>query len=169
MTVLGYDPYLTKEQLAARGAEKVELDELMKRADYVTLHCPRTSETFGLIDYAKLSLMKPNAYLLNTARGGIIEEDALYQALQSRQIAGAALDCFIGEPLTQPSRFADLDNVILAPHSIAWTNELFRDIGSTACRSLRDLAQGRRPHGIVNPEVFDRPSFQTNWNRLRLK
>jgi phosphoglycerate dehydrogenase-like enzyme len=113
--------------------------------------------------------MKSNAYLLNTARGGIIEEDALYQALKSRQIAGAALDCFIGEPLTRPPRFAELDNVILAPHSIAWTNELFRDIGSAACRSLSDLAQGRRPHGIVNPEVFDRPTFQKKWDRLRLQ
>ena len=153
----------------ALGVSMTDLDTVLRESDFVSLHCPLNDRTRNLIGARELSLMKPNAYLLNTARGGIIEEDALYQALQSRQIAGAALDCFIGEPLTQPSRFADLDNVILAPHSIAWTNELFRDIGSAACRSLRDLAQGRRPHGIVNPQVFDRPSFQTKWNRLRLK
>lgn len=166
---LVFDPMLTAAQIEAAGARSATLDELLSQADFVSLHCPLNDRTRNLIGARELSLMKSNAFLLNTARGGIIEEDALYQALKTRQIAGAALDCFIGEPLTQPSRFAELDNVILAPHSIAWTNELFRDIGSTACRSLLDLAQGRRPHGIVNPEVFDRPAFQQKWERLRLK
>lgn len=93
----------------------------------------------------------------------------LYEALAERRIAGAALDCFAEEPPPAPPRFSELENVLLAPHSIAWTNELFREIGRTACQSLADLAQGRRPHGIVNPEVFDRPGFQEKWNRLRLE
>ncbi|MDB5341237.1 MAG: Hydroxypyruvate reductase, partial [Planctomycetaceae bacterium] len=110
--------------------------------------------------------MKPNGYLINTARGGIVEEDALYAALSSGQIAGAALDCFVGEPLTAPPRWAELDNILLAPHSIAWTDELFRDIGRAACQGLLDLAAGKKPRGVVNPEVFDRPSFQTKWQRI---
>ena len=76
--------------------------------------------------------MKPDAYLLNTARGGIVDEDALYAALAEKRIAGAALDVFLGEPILQPHRFGRLDNVLLAPHSIGWTHELFRDIGRTA-------------------------------------
>ncbi len=166
---LVFDPMLSPAQIEAEGARAATLDELLSQSDFVTLHCPLNDRTRNLIGARELSLMKPSAYLLNTARGGIIDEDALFQALHTRQIAGAALDCFIGEPLTQPPRFAELDNVILAPHSIAWTNELFRDIGRAACRSLSDLAQGRRPLGIVNPDVFDRPTFQAKWNRLQLK
>lgn len=168
-TPLVFDPLLSPSQIEAAGARAATLDELLSQSDFVSLHCPLNDRTRNLIGARELSLMKPNAYLLNTARGGMIDEDALYQALTSKQIAGAVLDCFIGEPLMKPPRFAELDNVILAPHSIAWTNELFRDIGSTACHSLSDLAQGHRPHGIVNPEVFDRPTFQAKWKRLRLQ
>ena len=109
--------------------------------------------------------MKPSAYLINTARGGIVDEDALYDALESGQIAGAAIDCFVGEPITTPHRFGKLDNVLLAPHSIAWTHEIFRDIGQTACQAMLDLSLGRQPKGVVNPAVFDQPDFQTKWNR----
>src|SRR4051812_27624838 len=112
--------------------------------------------------------MKPDAYIINTARGGIIDDTALFDVLRVRRLAGAALDCFVGEPLAAAPRFAELDNVILAPHSIAWTDEMFRDIGRTICRAVVDLARGRRPQGVVNPEVFDRPSFQAKWARLRL-
>lgn len=166
---LVFDPGLSPATIEAEGGRAASLEELLSLSDFVSLHCPLNEKTRNLIGSRELSLMKPTAYLLNTARGGIIEEDALFEALQSRRIAGAALDCFVGEPLTKPPRFAELENVILAPHSIAWTHEMFRDIGSTACRSLRDLAQGQRPHGVVNPEVFDRSTFQTKWSRLRLK
>ncbi len=138
----------------------------MRQSDFVSLHCPLNEHTRNLIGADELSLMKPTAYLLNTARGGIIEEDALYEALASRAIAGAALDCFVGEPLTAPSRWSQLDNVILAPHSIAWTDELFRDIGRCACQTLIDVSQRREPRGLVNPEVLQRASFQAKWLRL---
>ena len=91
--------------------------------------------------------MKPDAYLINTARGGIVDEDALYEPLAAGRIAGAAIDCFVGEPLSEPPRFGEFDNVLLAPHSIAWTDEMFRDMGQTACRAMVDLALGRRPRG----------------------
>ena len=110
--------------------------------------------------------MKSDSYLINTARGGIVDEDALALALRERRIAGAAVDCFLHEPVTTPHHLGEFDNVLLAPHSIAWTDELFRDIGRTACQGIVDLTQGRRPPGVVNPEVFERPGFQEKWKRL---
>ena len=110
--------------------------------------------------------MKPGSYLINTARGGIVDEAALAEALTTRQIAGAALDCFAEEPLTAPPVFAGFDNVLLAPHCIAWTDEMFRDIGRTACESIVGLAAGTMPRGVVNPEVFSRPGFVEKWRRL---
>jgi phosphoglycerate dehydrogenase-like enzyme len=110
--------------------------------------------------------MKPDAYLINSARGGIVDEDALFEALQGNRIAGAALDCFAAEPVVTPSRFGTLENVLLAPHSIAWTDELFRDIGRAACQGMVDLALMKRPNGVLNPQVFDRPGFKEKWQRL---
>jgi phosphoglycerate dehydrogenase-like enzyme len=87
--------------------------------------------------------------------------------LKERRIAGAAIDCFLQEPITKPHRFGELENVLLAPHSIAWTEELFRDIGRTACQGILDLSLGRKPHGALNPEVFEKPEFQAKWRRYR--
>ena len=110
--------------------------------------------------------MKPTAYLLNLARGGVVDEDALYTALRNRSIAGAAVDCFEKEPVNTPHRFGQLDNVILAPHSIAWTNELFSDIGRVACTSILDVLSGKIPQGVVNPQITEKQSFQDKWRRV---
>jgi phosphoglycerate dehydrogenase-like enzyme len=166
MTPLVFDPFVPASIATEAGVKLVTLDELLTHADFVSIHCPLNEQTRNLISTRELMLMKPAAYLINTARGGIIDEDALETALMNGRIAGAALDCFVGEPITSPSRFAHLDNVLLAPHAIAWTDELFRDIGRTVCQGLRDLAEGRRPRGVVNPEVFERPAFQMKWKRL---
>jgi phosphoglycerate dehydrogenase-like enzyme len=139
----------------------------MARADFVTVHCPFNEHTENLISAPELELMKRDAFILNTARGGIINEDALFEALFAERIAGAALDCFADEPVTEPHRFAQLENVILASHNIAWTRELFRDIGAMASRNLIDLANGKQPKSVVNPEVFDRPTFQKKWDSVR--
>jgi phosphoglycerate dehydrogenase-like enzyme len=162
---LAFDPFVKPDSTAAGGVRLVSLGELLAQADFVSLHCPLTDQTRGLIGARELALMKPEAYLLNTARGSIVDEDALYQALKERRIAGAALDCFAQEPVTSPPRFGELDNVLLAPHSIAWTNELFRDIGRAACQVMVDLSLGKKPRGALNPEVFDRPAFQEKWKR----
>lgn len=167
-TPLVFDPFVDAETAAKAGVRKVELDELLRESDFVSVHCPLNEHTRNLIGSRELSLMKPSAYLLNTARGGIVEETALRDVLVSGRIAGAALDCFVGEPITGPHPLTGLDNVLLAPHAIAWTDELFREIGRTVCRGMVDLAQGRRPKGVVNPAVFDRPSFQAKWGRLQL-
>lgn len=166
---IAFDPFVDAATAESLGVEKVSLDELMQRADFVSIHCPLTDETSGLVGAQELNLMKPEAYLINTARGGIVDEDALFEHLQQGRIAGAGIDCFVGEPIVEPHRFGALNNVILAPHSIGWTEELFRDIGRMACQSLVDLALGRVPPGVVNKEVFERHGFQQKWKRLQVK
>ena len=142
---MAYDPFVDAALLNECGARSVSLDELLSTADFVSLHCPLTEHTRGLIGAREIGLMKPDAYLINTARGGIVDEEALYAALRDKRIAGAAIDCFETEPTTGPHPLGEFENVILAPHSIAWTEELFRDIGRTACQAMLDLSLGRRP------------------------
>ena len=166
---LVYDPFMDEINAEKLGVKKVELHELMKHSDFITLHCPLNEHTRDLISHRELELMKSSSFIINTARGGIINEDALFKALSEKKIAGAALDCFNDEPVLKPNRFSELDNVILAPHSIAWTQELFRDIGMMCSQHMIDLANGIRPHGVVNPEIFDRPSFQEKWKALRVQ
>ena len=164
---IAFDPFLKEADAAALGVRLVSLDRLMSEADFVSVHCPLSDGTRNLIGEKEIALMKPTAFLINTARGGIVNEDALFSALQEQRIAGAALDCFVGEPLTTPPRFGQLDNVLMALHCIGFTHELFRDIGRVACQGMIDLAQGKRPQGVLNPEVFDRPGFQEKWKRLQ--
>lgn len=161
-----YDPFISPELLKGIRVQAVSLDELLSTADFVSIHCPLNSSTRGMIGSRELALMKRDAYLLNTARGGIVDEDALYDTLLNRRIAGAALDCFAQEPVTEPSRFAELENVLLAPHAVCWTNELFRDIGRTACQSMLALSQGQRPKGVLNPQLFASPIFLQKWARI---
>ena len=163
---IAFDPFAPPEVFVQSGVRPVGLEELLSTADFVSLHCPLNARSQGLLGTDQLRLMKPDAYLLNLARGGIVDEEALYDALVNRRIAGAAFDCFENEPVTEPHRFGELENVLLAPHSIAWTDELFRDIGRTACQGLLDLSQGHRPQGVVNPEVFDSPAFLEKWDRV---
>jgi phosphoglycerate dehydrogenase-like enzyme len=162
---LAFDPFVDASTAERLGVRLVALDDLLREADFVSIHCPLNEQTRGLIGARELALMKPEAYLINTARGGLVDEDALYDALKKHRLAGAAIDCFAQEPVTAPHRFGELENVLLAPHSIAWTNELFRDIGRAVCQGMVDLSLGRKPKGVVNPEVFDRPGFQAKWKR----
>lgn len=165
-THLAFDPQVAPSA-APTGVRMVALDELLTKADFVSIHCPLTEATRHLIGARELMMMRRDAYLINTARGGIIDEDALFDALNTDRLAGAALDCFVGEPITSPHRFGALDNVLLAPHSIAHTHELFRAIGRMACGAMLALSLGRRPAaGVLNPEVFERPGFRTKWRRL---
>jgi phosphoglycerate dehydrogenase-like enzyme len=164
---LVFDPFVDPKAVVEFGCRPVSLDELMAGADFVSLHCPLSEVTRGLIGAAQISLMRPDAYFINTARGGIVDEEALYGALVEKRIAGAALDCFVGEPLRTPPKFAGLENVLLAPHAIAWTDELFRDIGRTAVGGVIEFVEGRIPRGIVNREVLERPGFRAKWERLQ--
>jgi phosphoglycerate dehydrogenase-like enzyme len=166
---IAFDPFISKATADGLGVRLVSLAELMREADFVSIHCPLSAETTNLIGAGELALMKRTAYLINTARGGIVSEPALLEVLRARRIAGAAIDCFVGEPLGADNPWKDLDNVLLAPHSIAWTDELFRDVGRAAFAGLVDLARGRVPRVVVNREVLDRPGFQKKWQRLRVE
>jgi phosphoglycerate dehydrogenase-like enzyme len=163
---IAFDPLADPAVAAKLGVRLVTLDELLRASHFVTIHCPLNDKTRSLIGARELGLMKPDAYLINTARGGIVDEDALYDALKARRIGGAALDCFATEPLMEPSRFREFENVLLAPHAIAWTNEMFRDMGRAACQGMLDLSLGRRPRGIVNPRVLESAGFQRKWERI---
>jgi phosphoglycerate dehydrogenase-like enzyme len=162
---LAFDPHVDPVIAHALGVQLTPLDELLSTADFVSLHCPLNASTRGLIGARELGLMKPSAYLINTARGGIIDEEALHGALASGAIAGAAIDCFDVEPVAAPHRLGMLDNVLLAPHCIAWTDELFRDIGRTVSRGLLALRAGEPPRGMVNPSVLTQAGFRSKWSR----
>jgi phosphoglycerate dehydrogenase-like enzyme len=165
--IVTFDPHIDGRIARELGVRPVPLDELLAVSDFVSIHCPLDESTRNLIGPAELARMKPGAYLINTSRGGIVDEAALCETLAARRIAGAALDVFETEPLPLPHPLAELENVLVAPHSIAWTEELFSEIGQTVCGALVDLSLGRVPDGIVNPEVLDRAGFQRKWSRWR--
>ena len=165
---IAFDPFLDAQAAERAGVRLVGLDELMSTADFVSIHCPLNEKTRNLFGARELALMKRDAYLINTARGGIVNEEALFEVLSAGRIAGAGLDCFVGEPLPAPPPFARLENVLLAPHSIAWTTEMFRDMGRAACQAMVEWSQGRQPRGVVNAAVLERPGFQEKWARVRL-
>src|SRR5262249_44669217 len=123
MTVLAYDPYLSAAQVAARGGQKVELDELLSWSDFVTVHCPRNRETLGMVGRAQFERMKPTAFFINTARGGIHKEDDLVAALAAKRIAGAGVDVFLKEPPPPDHPLLAFANVIASPHIAGVTHE----------------------------------------------
>jgi len=156
MTVLAYDPYLTAEQITARRATKVELDELLQRSDYVTVHCPRSKETFGMFGAAQFAAMKPGAYFINTARGGIHDEPALADALQQGRIAGAGLDVFLQEPPPLDHPLLAMDNVIASPHIAGMTIETMTEMCEATALQWLTIFDGGVPPRLVNPEVWPR-------------
>jgi phosphoglycerate dehydrogenase-like enzyme len=159
--ILAHDPFCDKEAAEQAGVELTSLEGLLRESDYVLVNCPLLPETRGLIGADALSLMKPSAFLINTARGSIVDEDALAGALESGKLAGAALDVFATEPLVDlDNRLLQLDNVIVTSHSIGWTEELFRDMVREACAGAAAIAHGQAPPNVVNREVLNRPGFQ---------
>ncbi len=154
---LACDPYVTSVE--ARDVELVTLDDLLRRSDYVLINCPLTPQTRNLIGERELASMHPNSFLINTARGGIVDQDALIQALTRRQIRGAALDVFAHEPVEHDSPLLQLDNVILTSHSVAWSEELFRDVGRMDCQGALAVHRGEIPAHVVNQHVLTRPGF----------
>src|SRR5262245_44545180 len=127
MTALACDPYLSATEVAARGAQKVELDELLSWSDFVTVHCPRNTETLGMLGRAQFQRMKPTAYFINTARGGIHKEDELAEALAAKRIAGAGIDVFVKEPPPADHPLLAFDNVIASPHIAGVTHEAMHE------------------------------------------
>ena len=156
---LAFDPYASPQHAAKLGVAMVSLEELLRNSDYVLVNCPLTPQTRGLMGKPQFALMKSDAVLINTARGPIVEEAALIDALESGRIAGAALDVFEKEPLSASSPLVAMENVILTSHSIAWTEELFRDMGRIDCQGALAIYHGEAPEHVVNPQVLSSPIF----------
>jgi D-3-phosphoglycerate dehydrogenase len=148
--VLGCDPYVKPEVAQALGIELVGLEELLRRSDYVSLNCPLTAETHHLIGAAQLALMKPTAYLINMARGPVVDQAALYQALVAGTIQGAALDVLEQEPPSPDDPLLKLDNVIFTPHTASWTAEAGEQLRRDATRNVVTFLKGQLPGPIVN-------------------
>lgn len=167
MRVVAYSPHADPEQARRLNVQLVPLDELLRESDFVALHCRLTDETRGLIGARELALMKPTAYLINMARGPVVDHIALVQALTERRIAGAGLDVFHTEPLPADDPILKLDNVVATPHWLSGTRDAFLYAGLSNCEGLLHVAAGRLPDNIVNQEVVARPGFQKKLARFR--
>jgi D-3-phosphoglycerate dehydrogenase len=154
MQVIACDPYLDAAEIAARGAVKVTLDELLARADFVSINCPLDEGTRGMIGAREFALMQPHAYFITTARGFIHDERALTEALREKRIAGAGLDVWDKEPPASDHPLLALDNVIASPHTAGITHEARANMGRIAAEQLIMTLDGKRPPRIVNPQVW---------------
>jgi D-3-phosphoglycerate dehydrogenase len=153
--IIAYDPYIPKEKAAQQGYTKVDkVDELLREADYVVICVPLTKETANLIGKRELGLMKANAFLINSSRGGIVDEAALYDHLEQGKIAGAALDVFLKEPPPADHPLLGLDNFIATPHIGGATAEAMRRMAITVAEEILRVFRGERPKYPVNPQVL---------------
>lgn len=157
MKFIAHDPYADPILASEMDIELVDLEEVFQRADYLTVNCPLTDDTVGLVTAERLALMKPSAHLINTARGPIVDQAALYEALTSGTIAGAGLDVFEQEPNKIDDPLFQLDNVIVTPHALCWTDQCFAGIGSDDIVAVKAVMNGEQPVGIVNQAISQNP------------
>lgn len=161
--LIAFDPYVRQDDVPA-NVSMVDLDTLLKTSDIVGLFVSITAETRGMIDARALSMMKPTAYLVNTSRGDAVDELALYQALKEKHIAGAALDTFVVEPLAQDSPLRTLDNVILTPHMVGHTRDVFASFGVAGEENITRILRGEPPLHCKNPAII--PAWRQRLLRL---
>jgi len=155
MRVIGYDPYVDDDIFILTGVErKYELEDLLREADYITIHAPLTAETHHMIDKQAFDRMKENAVLVNTARGAIIDQDALCDALGHEKIAGAGIDVLEKEPPAEDNPLLSFNNVIITPHIAWYSEESFKKDMEQGMDELIRVLSGHRPRHIVNPEIF---------------
>lgn len=159
MNVLAFDPVVTQEQASRHGAELVALDDLLARSDYVSLHAPSNDATRHILNERTIGLMKPSAWVFNTARGDLVDEGALYRALKEKRIAGAGLDVFEVEPTPPDNPILQLDNVIVTPHAAGFSDEAVRSGQRLGAEEMARVLTGKLPRNICNPEVRGRTRF----------
>jgi len=164
MPVLAYDPYLDAGTIAARGGRKVDLPELLQNADFVSVHCPLTPETRGMIGAREYGLMKQGAFFVTAARGGIHDEMALYDALKSGHLAGAGLDVWEKEPPEPGHPLLSLPNVIASPHTAGVTHSARRRLAIMAAEQLIAILRGGDPQRMLNPEAL--PGFRERFRKV---
>jgi len=162
LRILAYAPTQTADAVQSTGAEPVDLDELARESDFLSVHLPLTTETRGLVGEELLRSMKPTAFVVNTARGGIVDQDALLRALADGWIAGAAVDVFEPEHLPAEHPLLAQPNLIATPHVAFYSEESVHDLEVLAAENVAAILTGRRPRWLVNPEVLDRP----HWSHL---
>ena len=160
MKFIAHDPYADQSVATELGVELTSLEEVFRRSDILTVNCPLTPGTRHLVNAEHLRLMKSSAYLINTARGPIVDQKALTEILTQRRIAGAGLDVFETEPPAENDPLLKLDNVILTPHALCWTDQCFAGNGAADVKAVIDVQHGRVPRGVVNRKVLDDPRFQ---------
>lgn len=164
LKLVASDPFANDIELGYMGARKVALETLLREADFVVVCCLLNEKTQHLIGAREFALMRPQAYFINVARGPIVDERALIDTLRGRRIAGAALDVFEQEPVDPGNPLLAMDNVIVTPHSLCWTDECFHNMASTGLRSIVDVLAGRLPEFVVDREVLKHPRVQA-WLR----
>ena len=165
LKIVAFDPFVLPDTARDVGVELVDLPTLLTTADFVCVCCQLTPETHHLLNAERLQLMKPTAYVVNVARGPIVDQRALTRVLRERRIRGAAIDVFEQEPVDPNDPILALDNVIVAPHAICWTDECFLGNGRSACQSILDIASGRVPRYVVNRDAIEQPSFHSKLER----
>ena len=156
MKVLGYDPYVDEKTIAGYGVKKVgRLEDMLPQCDFVSLNCPGGAGTRKMINVSTLALMKPTAYLINTARGSVVDEAALVAAVQAKKLAGAATDVFDPEPPVKGAPITHEDTIICTPHIGAQTEESLINMGRVVVQEVLSVLEGRKPQFFVNPEIWE--------------
>lgn len=169
MEFIAHDPYADADLAAELGVELVGLEEVFRRSDVLTVNCFLSEATHHLVNAERLALMKPSAYLINTARGPIVDQKALTAVLQEGGIAGAGLDVLEQEPPDPDDPILALDNAIITPHALCWTDQLFAGSGAADIAAVMELMAGRVPRGIVNREIVDNPKWQARLDDYRAR
>lgn len=160
MRFLAHDPFVDPALARELGVELVDIETLFRESDFLSVSVPLSEKTKGLVNARLLALMKPTAFLINTARGPIVDQKALYEVLKAKKIAGAGLDVFEVEPTPKEEPILHLDNVIVTPHSICFTDECFAGLGEACVRNALAVSQRRLPNAIVNRQVTEHPVWR---------
>jgi phosphoglycerate dehydrogenase-like enzyme len=166
MRIIAYSPSADPEMARNISVRLTSLEEVLREADFLSLHCRMTEQTRGLLGRQQLSLMKPTAYLVNVARGELLDQGALTQMLASGRLAGAGLDVFEEEPLSPDDPLTRLDNVILTPHWLASTSDVWEATGKAMAEGMLRAARGLVPENVVNPEVLSHTGFREKLARF---
>lgn len=160
LDMIAFDPHVDADKLNALGVRAVDLDVVFQEADIVSLNCPLNDTTRHLVNKQRLKMMKPGAYLINTARGPVVDESALIQALQEGEIAGAGLDVFEQEPPDADNPLLSMGNVLLSPHALCFTDQCMGGLGEADIKACLATMHGRLADTLVNPEIAEDASFK---------
>jgi phosphoglycerate dehydrogenase-like enzyme len=166
MRAIATDPYADPAVATDVGVELCDLDTVISQSDILAINCPLMPSTRHLMNADRLALMKPTAYLINTARGGIVDQAALTRMLRTRRIAGAGLDVLDPEPPSRDDPILSLDNVIITPHSLCWTDQLSSGCAKAAVASVLTTLSGREPRGLVNREILHNATWRLKLDRF---